>query len=277
MKIRKAVITAAGPKQRALPVQTLLDRDGAEKSVLAILLEEALAAGVDEIGVVIAPGDREPFARAAGAHAARVRFLEQRDPRGYGHALWCAREFVQEEPFLHMIGDHLYVSAGGRGCAREVADAALAHRCAVSAVQPTRETDIPRYGTVGGQPLAGHADLYRVESVVEKPTPTEAEQRLIVPGLRSGYYLCFFGVHVLTAAVMEILAGLLASGTSSISLSPALDALAVREQYLALASHGRRYDIGARYGLFKAQLALAMSGRDREQVLLELLEVAAGR
>ena len=82
---------------------------------------------------------------------------------------------------------------------------AEAEACAVSAVQATRENLLPYYGTVGGRRVPGQRDLYAVETVVEKPTPTEAEQRLIVPGLRAGHYLCFFGMHVLTPAVMELL------------------------------------------------------------------------
>ena len=75
----------------------------------------------------------------------------------------------------------------------------------MSAVQATRESLLPYYGTVGGRRVPGRQDLYEIEDVIEKPTPTEAEQRLIVPGLRAGHYLCFFGMHVLTPAVMEIL------------------------------------------------------------------------
>ena len=78
----------------------------------------------------------------------------------------------------------------------------------VSAVQASRETLLPYYGAVGGRRLAGRQDLYLVEDVMEKPTPTEAEQHLLVPGLRAGHYLCFFGIHVLTPAVMAVLAEL---------------------------------------------------------------------
>jgi UTP--glucose-1-phosphate uridylyltransferase len=104
--------------------------------------------------------------------------------------------------------------------------------------------------------------------VIEKPTPTEAEQRLMVPGLRAGHYLCFFGMHVLTPTVMDFLG-------PRFTLSAALAELARREQYLALERANRRYDIGVRYGLLTAQLALALSGRDRDQVLSQLVELLA--
>ncbi len=124
----------------------------------------------------------------------------------------------------------------------------------VSAVQPTRETLLPRFGTAGGRRVPGRG-AYRVETVIEKPTPTEAEQRLVVPGLRAGYYLCFFGMHVLTPAVMEILGGRWPPGRL---LSGALAELARHEQYLAFEDARPPLRIGARYGLLNAQLALAL-------------------
>lgn len=92
MKIRKAVITAAGPSQRSLPLQTLIDRDGVEKPVLRIIVEEALRGGAEEIAIVVSPGDETPYARVAGDHAGRLRFVPQPEPLGYGHAVRCARD-----------------------------------------------------------------------------------------------------------------------------------------------------------------------------------------
>ncbi len=93
----------------------------------------------------------------------------------------------------------------------------------------------------------------------------------MVPGIRAGYYLCFFGIHVLTPQVMELLA------KGAPTLSAALADLARNEQYLALEDEGRRYDLGARYGLLVAQLALALNGEDRAQVLTHILELLADR
>ena len=142
-----------------------------------------------------------------------------------------------------------------------------------------RESLLPYFGTIGGQCVAGHQDIYRIESVIEKPTPTEAEQRLVVPGLRSGYYLCFFGMHILTPRVMDVLGEQIstAGDKGGITLSSALAEVAKREQYLALETNDLRYDIGIKYGLLTAQLALALSGRDRDEVLSKLLSLLALR
>jgi UTP--glucose-1-phosphate uridylyltransferase len=279
MEVKKAVITAAGRNQRTLPLQTLIDRDGTERSVLGILVREALGAGVEEIAVVVAPGDQGPYADVAGEYAGRLRFVVQEEPLGYGHAVHCAREWAGDAPFLHLVGDHLYVSRDAKSCARQLVEVAQAQECAVSSVQATRENLLPYYGTVGGRRVPGRTDLYEIEAVVEKPTPTEAELRLIVPGLRAGHYLCFFGMHVLTPTVMDILEQQVAAAgpRGGVTLSGALALLAQREKYLALEEQARRYDVGVRYGLLIAQLALVLSGQDRDEVLTRILELLAHR
>ncbi len=279
MNISKAVITAAGKGQRTLPLQTLIDRDGTEKSVLQIVVEEALRGGIEEVCVVVRPGDEVAYAEVVGDHAGRLQFVHQTSPLGYGHAVYCAREFVGHDPFLHLVGDHLYISRDTRGCAAQLIEVAQRENCSVSAVHATRENLLPYFGTVGVHRLSGRRNLFRVESVVEKPTPTHAEQQLIVPGLRAGYYLCFFGMHVLTSGVMDILGHLIAEKNEQarVSLSDALTILAHREQYLALETEDWRYDVGVKYGLMNAQLALALSGKERDQVLSNLLELLAIR
>ena len=276
--VKKAIITAAARSQRELPLQTLIDGNGNKKSLLQILIEQSLAAGAGEIAVVVWPGDETAYAQAAGPHASSVRFIPQFEPRGYGHAIHCARSFTNSDPFLHMVGDHLYVSTATQPSARRLVELAQIERCSVSGVQPTREGLLSRYGTVGGRRIPARSDLYRIDTVIEKPTPTEAEQRLLVPGIRAGYYLCFFGIHVFTPALMDILDRMLAVPSDSpITLVDALAQLARQEQYLAIEDGGRRYDLGAPYGLLIAQLALALNGRERSEVLARMLELFADR
>ncbi|MEX1020271.1 MAG: sugar phosphate nucleotidyltransferase [Litorilinea sp.] len=301
MNVTKAVITSAGPRQRTLPLQMLVDRDGVEKSVLTILLDEVVRAGVEEICLVVRPGDETAYVDVAGDHAGRLHFVPQAEPRGYGHAIACARPFTGDAAFLHLVGDHLYVNRQGQSCAQQLVEIARTHACTVSAVQATRESLLPYYGAVGGRRLgslgssqgegpdsvvnAGAGEqhrVYQVDTVIEKPTPTAAEQRLIVPGLRSGHYLCFFGMHVLTPTVMEILARQLdaaesENGVAQVTLSSALAEVARREQYLAVEQQNARYDLGVKYGLLQAQVALALNGQDRDEVLARLLELLAQR
>jgi UTP--glucose-1-phosphate uridylyltransferase len=277
VEIKKAIITAAGRTQTTLPLQTLMDRDGVEKTALRILAEDVLDAGIDEICLVIRPGDEPSYRLGAGELASRLHFVTQDTPRGYGHAVLCGRDFTEGAPFLLLVSDHLYVQHGPKTCARQLVEIAATEHCSVSAVQPTHESKLPYYGTVGGRLAGSQRGIYQVDHVREKPTPTEAEQHLNVPGLRTGHYLCFFGMHVLTPKVMELLAELAANAVDSVQLSSALAQLIGRERYLAAELQGRRYDIGVRYGLLTAQLALALEGQDRDEVLSHLVEVLALR
>jgi UTP--glucose-1-phosphate uridylyltransferase len=279
VQIKKAIITAAGQTQRTLPLQSLVDRDGTPKTALQILIEEVLQAGIDEVCLVIAPGDQDAYGAAAGPHAKRVVFVEQPRPLGYGHAVFCAAEFTGPHPFLLLVGDHLYVAREAKRCAHQLVTIAGAEACSVSAVQSTHESKLPFYGAVGGRLMPGRQGLYEVSEVVEKPTPTEAEQRLVVPGLRAGHYLCFFGLHVLTPTVMELLREAVkhAGEKGGAQLTTALSKLATAERYLASELQGRRYDIGHKYGLLTAQLALALDGHDRDEVLSGLVELLATR
>jgi UTP--glucose-1-phosphate uridylyltransferase len=273
VKVTKAVITAAGKNQRMLPLQTLVDRDGVSKSALRILAEEIAAAGIGEIAVIVCPGDEAAYAAAAGPLARQMRFIPQTETLGYGHAVHCAAEFTGDDPFLLTVGDHLYISRSGKSCTAQLLETAEAGKCSVSAVQATHESKLPFYGCIGGRRVQGSERLYEVETVIEKPTPTEAEQKLVVPGLRNGNYLCFFGMHALTPSVMEILGRQMTEGRAD--LSAALSETARRERYLAHELQGRRHDIDLHYGLLATQLALGLAGKDRDEVLSLLVELLA--
>jgi UTP--glucose-1-phosphate uridylyltransferase len=278
MKIRKALVTAANPRQRTLPLQTLIDSQGESKTALQIVLEEAAGAGIEEFCVIVCPGDEAAYAEASGPLRSRVRFVPQTAARGYGHAILLGRDFIGDEAFLHLVGDHLHVANGQTSCARQLIEIAAAENASVSAVQPTRESQLTSYGTIGGRLVGSDKPLYQIEAVLEKPTPSVAEQHLIVPGLRAGFYLCFFGLHVLGAEIFSLLDEQHAAAPDKpLGLSPALHALAARQRYLAFSIAGRRYDIGAPYGLLFAQLALSLSGRERDHVLTQLVELLAFR
>jgi UTP--glucose-1-phosphate uridylyltransferase len=279
MKIRKALITAAGSNHAQLPLQTLVDRNGEVRTALRLMLDEVVESGIDEIAMVIRPGQKEPYLTAAGPHASRLVFFEQSNPRGYGDAILRATEFVADEAFLHLVSDHLFLSRSDRLCAQQLIDIASRHECSVSAIQPTRENQVIFYGTVGGTPVAQSDKLYDVSTVIEKPTPTTAEQQLIVAGQRAGYYLCLFGMHVLTPTVLSLLKQSLdaAAPGQNIDLSSSLNRLAQVERYLAIEIDGSRYDISYKYGLLLAQLAFSLSGDDRDLILTELVTLLAGR
>jgi len=307
VQITKAVITAAGRGARQYPasdtvqkaMMPIVDRDGLTKPVLQIIAEEAIESGIEEIGVVSAPGDEAVYRSHFRNYAAnlrsafkgvewaeeqarrlvdleqRLRFAVQPEPQGYGHSVWCARDFVAGDPFLLLLGDHVYLSAEARRCARQVIDLATSEKCAVSAVQATREHLIHQYGTLTGRRLAQRPEVYTIDEILEKPNPTLAELRLQVPGLRSGHYLCFFGMHVLTPTVFDLLDAQVRDDVrelGQIQLTTALNALARREKYLAIETRGSRFNLGIKFGVVEAQIALAIAGVDREQILAVLVD-----
>ncbi len=310
MQVKKAVITAAGRGGRmypaASPVQRAMlpiaDRDGITKPAIQIIAEEALESGIEEVCVVCAPGDEDQYrsrfvslrenlleahrgvawamdqAKRIEHLSRRLKFAVQREPRGYGHAVSMAREFVGGDSFLLLLSDHLYLShRSGHRCAAQLIEAAGREACSVAAVKPTREHLIGRYGTVSGRRVPDTPNLYQIERIIEKPSLSRAELELPTPGLRAGYYLCFFGMHVLAPAIFDILDEQLAAASASVDvqLTPALDQLARQERYLALEVQGSRYDIGAQFGLLQAEIALALAGPKHDEVLTAIVELLA--
>ncbi|HUP79138.1 MAG TPA: sugar phosphate nucleotidyltransferase [Pirellula sp.] len=277
MQINKALITAAGPGQSGLPLQRLVDRDGVEKTALEMILGKIAKAGIESVAIVISPGNEDAYRHAAVGFIDRLTFVTQEKPTGYGQAILCARSFLGDAPFLHLVGDHLYLSSQNKGCVKQLIEVASVEGCSVSGVQATRETMLPYFGAIGGLRLPQTERLYEVKRVIEKPTPTTAEQELTIAGFRSGIYLCFFGMHVLTSTTLEILERLVANENRPVSLAEALNELANRERYLACEIQGQRYNIGVKYGLLNTQLALSLSGVDRDRVLSDMVELLASQ
>ena len=121
--------------------------------------------------------------------------------------------------------------------------------------------------------MASQPRIIEVERVIEKPTPTIAEQELLIPGVRSGQYLCFFGMHVLHHGVFDQIERL----GSAATVSGVLNELAAKERYLATELEGVRYDLGIPYGTLMAQLALALEGVNRDRVLSQVAELLIGQ
>lgn len=308
MKIKRAVITAAARGERLYPVADtiqkamlpVIDTDGLHKPVLQIICEEAFASGIEEICIVCAPGDGERYlsaftslrenllrsfqgidwakmqAQQLDHLAAHLHFAEQQEPKGYGHAVYCAKAFTGDEPFLLLLGDYLYVSyLKNKGCATQVVELASQEECPVSAVHPTIEHQISRYGTLTGKHLASYDGVYQIEKIIEKPSLSTAELELQTPGLRAGYYLCFFGIHVLTPAIFSLLEQVMQDNPSPVLLTPALQQLAAADKYLALEVKGNRYDLSRKHGLLRAQIALGLAGQAHDETLTTMVELLA--
>src|SRR3990172_326454 len=237
MKVRKAVITAAARNERLYPVATtvqkamlpMVDIDGINKPIIQIIAEEALQSGIEEICIVCAPGDEERYLDSfqslhttalkihhqsswAKRQASsiknildRLSFVVQKEPLGYGHAVHQAKDFIKKDPFLLLHGDYLFISnLTGKRCSKQIIALAEKEGCSVSSVNPTIEHQIGKYGTLTGSNYKAHEGVYQIETIIEKPSVSQAELDLKTSGLRAGYYLCFFGMHVFQPSLFEI-------------------------------------------------------------------------
>jgi len=309
MNIQKAVITAAARNERLYPAATtvqkamlpVIDRDGINKPIIQIIAEEALQSGVEEICIVCAEGDEERYleslralyqtslkfyqqSSSAATQAQsiknildRLTFVVQTEPLGYGHAVYQAKEFVKNEPFLLLHGDYLSLShLPDKRCSRQIIDLAMEEECSVAAVNPTIEHQISKYGTLTGRNYKTYNGVYQIEKIIEKPSISQAELELKTAGLRAGYYLCFFGMYVFQSILFDLLAEeIQARAGSSILLTPIQQELARNGKYLALEIQGKRYDTSKKLGLLHAQVALGLSGPLKDEILTTLLQTLA--
>jgi UTP--glucose-1-phosphate uridylyltransferase len=307
MNIKKAVITAAARGGRLYPVADtvqkamlpVIDIDGINKPIIQIIAEEALHSGIEEICIIGAPGDEERYIDAFRSlqstllnsykHSEwaqkqvsniknlldRLTFKVQNEPLGYGHAVYQAKQFVNDEPFLLLLGDYLYISdIPGIRCAQQLIELAVREDCSVSAVNPTIEHLIGRYGTLTGKAILNYNGVYQVEKIIEKPSISEAELHLQTPGLRSGYYLCFFGMHILKPNVFDLLSNAIEAPETfkNVLLTPIIQQLAGSDKYLALEMKGTRYDTSKKFGLLQAQIALGLAGTNKDEVLTCIID-----
>ncbi len=275
--VRKAVIPAAGFGARLFPATKaikkelfpIVDAEGRAKPVILAVVEEALSAGVEEVAIIIQERDRQVFEdlfysappldhyhRLSQADQRRsddllelghrVRLIVQEAQEGFGHAVHCAREFVGDEPFLLMLGDHLYRSAGEVSCARQVVDEYARTGQSVVGLKAVRGADIYRFGCAAGDWTDGRARM-NVTELAEKPTLDYARQHLEVAGLGEDEFLSLLGLYVLTPHVFDLLAERIGNNLregGEFQLTPALDRLRQEEGMTGCVIQGERYDVG---------------------------------
>lgn len=309
MNIKKAVITAAARGERLYPVADtvqkamlpIIDPDGINKPIIQIIAEEAFSSGIEEICIICAPGDEQKYldsfntlhttiqkayknsdwaikqAASIKNFLNRLSFTVQSEPLGYGHAVYQAKQFVNNEPFLLLLGDYLYVSnLPDKRCAQQLIELAAREECSVSAVNPTIEHQIGKYGTLTGKLYQNYNGVYQIERIIEKPSVSQAELELQTSGLRAGYYLCFFGMHVFKPSLFDLLEESIASHPNgNIMLTPVQEELARTDKYLALEMKGNRYDTSKKLGLMQAQIALGLAGNTRDEILTSLIQILA--
>ena len=275
-RIRKAVIPAAGFGTRMFPsskavkkeLAPIIDRDGLAKPVIQVIVEEACRSGIEDVALIVQPQDRPIFEAyfktplppqhlnslptALQEHAAyvtslgrRVTFLEQEHQEGLGHAVLCAADWVGDEPFLLMLGDHVFRSEIEAPCAAQVMAAYEASGESVVGLAVTPPEEVSNFGTVGGT-WVEDGTLLAITEFAEKPSPDYAEAKLRVEGIDDGF-LCLFGLYALAPGIFDHLQHLcdqnLRKG-GEFQLTDALSLLRKEERCFGCLVQGRRYDTG---------------------------------
>jgi len=292
-KIRKAVITAAGYGTRLFPMTSavrkeflpVVDRKGRMLPLILANVEEVVAAGIEEICIIIQEQDRRFFEDFFGqnlppghyeklsAHAReslsaikdlgkRIVFRAQNEQRGLGHAVYQVRDWVGAEPFMLVLGDHLFVPRGATGCARQLVNRFEELETALIALQQTPESEIGRFGTVGGSWVDGDAkhDLLEIAMFKEKPDKEFASEFLAVDGLPEKTYLTVFGLYILTHDLFLELARASQESDADgheVQLTDALEQLRRRERFLGLVIDGEKVDIGLPEGYLTGLMKFA--------------------
>jgi UTP--glucose-1-phosphate uridylyltransferase len=282
----------------------MVDRDGLTKPVIQIIGEEAIDSGIEEICIITQPGEeslyRDYFKRLdddmvkafrgkdwailesekLGAFGERLHFAEQHSPEGFGHAVYQAKNFVGDEPFLLLLGDHVYISDIKDRCARQLIKVYEQYMLdAVTGVQPTVERQLHLFGTIRGNPIDPAKGIFKAELIIEKPSIEEAREKLATPGLPAGNYLAHFGMHVFSPRIFDSLEYLIKNNLrekNEIQLTAAQEHLRHQtEKYWAVITQGQRYDTGIPYGLMETQLALALNGVHRTEICEAIARILA--
>ena len=278
-RVRKAVITAAGFGTRLYPATKVIKKelfpivtaDGIAKPILLVIVEEALKSGIEEICLVVQQGEREVFEGFLSTPESpmhhdklpihlreysgylreigeRVSFVEQESQEGFGHAVFAAREWVGEEPFLLMLGDHLYTSNDDVPCARQLLDVYDQHQTSVVGVMRTEASLIDQFGAVGGRWIDDAKQrLLTVDQFVEKPTVEFARSHLQINDCSKNEFLTLFGQYVLSSKVFELLGEAIAGNQreqGEFQLTSTLDRLRQEDGFLGYETRGRRFDVG---------------------------------
>jgi UTP--glucose-1-phosphate uridylyltransferase len=276
-KIRKAVIPIAGwgtrmfPASKAMPkaLFPIVDKDGFCKPVIQVIIEEALSALGDdaEICIVVQHGQQEPIeayfntpsnavylqkpelkaqAEKLQNIGKRLTFALQEKQEGFGHAVLCAKDVVGNEPFLVLLGDHVYVSYNNQTCAQTLVDVYNKHGKSATTLETCPESELSVNGIVIGDKVEGDSVL-NLTDTVEKPSVEYAREHLWVPGLPDNEYLCYFGIDLLTPKVFDILQQNYDNNIRTkgeLQLRDAMGQLMKEEGMIGLRIQGKRHDTG---------------------------------
>ncbi len=275
MRVRKAIIPAAGLGTRMLPATKIVPKEMlpvATKPLIQYVVEEALAAGIEHILIITAREksiiqdhfslnpDMESFLRSNGKddfadaihsylpETGAITYLRQDERLGLGHAIWCARYWASDEPFAILSPDELLL--GKENCTRLLMDTYEETKGFAIAMQDLPKTDVVRYGVIGGTDmiLSSGQQAVKAEVMVEKPRMEDAPSNH-----------CIIGRYVLDASIFDHLDKKQKGAGNEIQLTDAIGSLLAKRDIYGVLYSGERFDCGKRSGWLEANIAAALN------------------
>jgi UTP--glucose-1-phosphate uridylyltransferase len=279
-KVKKAIIPAAGLGTRFLPATKAMPKEMlpiVDKPTIQYIVEEAVQSGIEDIIIVTGKGKRaiedhfdshfelehnllekqklqllEEVQRAS--NLVDIHYIRQKEPRGLGHAVWCARKFIGDEPFAILLGDDIVTAT--KPCLRQLMDEYDKAQCSIIGVQEVKADETHRYGII--DPSERLDRLYQVRNFVEKPAKGTAPSNLAI-----------MGRYILTPQIFEILDEQEVGAGGEIQLTDAIQKLNLHQKVYAYDFEGKRYDVGEKLGFIKTTLDFALANEELREPLLE--------
>ena len=284
MRIRKAIIPAAGLGTRFLPATKAVPKEMlpiVDKPTIQYVVEEAVASGIEEIIIISGRGKRsieDHFDKSYEledtllrknklidlekiqqiSSLVKIYYVRQKEPNGLGDAILCAKNMVGDEPFAVMLGDDIVVSEVP--CLKQLMNVFEYYNSSVVAIQPVSEVDVSKYGIIKPKGELIERALYSIESLVEKPKIDEAPSTLAV-----------MGRYILKPEIFTILERLPIGQGNELQLTDAINELNKQQAVLSYNFEGTRYDIGDKIGYVKATIDLALNRTDTREEILDYL------
>ncbi|MFR5266929.1 UTP--glucose-1-phosphate uridylyltransferase GalU [Clostridium sp.] len=282
MKVRKAIIPAAGLGTRFLPATKAQPKEMlpiVDKPTIQYIIEEAIASGIEEILIITGRNKKcieDHFDRSIEleleleksgknelleivrdiSDMVDIHYIRQKEPRGLGHAINCAKAFVGDEPFAVLLGDDVVYSE--KPCLKQLMDCYDEYKTSVLGVQAVPEKDVNKYGIVDGIHIEDR--VYKVKDLVEKPKLEEAPTNIAI-----------LGRYIITPAIFEILDKTAPGKGGEIQLTDALKTLIDQEAMYAYIFDGRRYDVGSKQGFLEATIEYALRKPEIRDEFMEYL------
>jgi UTP--glucose-1-phosphate uridylyltransferase len=282
MKVKKAVIPAAGLGTRFLPATKAQPKEMlpiVDKPTIQYIIEEAVASGIEEILIITGRNKRaieDHFDKSVEleqeldhngkdelltmvrdiSNMANIHYIRQKEPRGLGHAISCARTFVGNEPFAVMLGDDVVDSQ--TPCLKQLIDCYNEFKTTILGVQEVPNSDVNKYGIVKGMHIEER--VYKVKDLVEKPKKEEAPSNIAI-----------LGRYIITPQIFGILENTIPGKGGEIQLTDALKTLIGNEAMYAYNFEGRRYDVGDKQGFLEASIEFALKRDDLRNNFMKYL------